>query len=132
MFRELRYAVPNLIKTPSFTFAAGTLYTLISYSVSQRTRETGIGMALGTAQNDVLGQIIREGFRLILFGTLIGIALATALSHALAKFVFGIGELDPAIYGLVIVILSAVALGAAWLPARPASRVDPTVALRYE
>jgi ABC-type antimicrobial peptide transport system permease subunit len=104
----------------------------MSYSVSQRTREIGIRMALGAASGRVLGLVVGQGLRLAGLGLALGIACTLALSNVLRTLVYGITATDPLTYGVVAVALGLVALGACWLPARRATRVDPVVALRAE
>ncbi len=108
------------------------IYGVISYIVSQRTNEIGIRMALGAQRNDVLCMVIRNGMFMAGIGTAVGICGALALTQLLRNLLFQITPADPGTYSAVTVILVAVALGACYLPARRASRVDPMVALRYE
>jgi len=105
---------------------------LVSYAVTLRTREIGIGMALSAERRDVLALVLRQGLALLLAGGVLGLAGALALNRALSSMVFGIGTTDPATYGVVTLAWAAVATSACWVPARRAARVDPMVALRYE
>jgi len=105
---------------------------VMAYSVAQRTREIGIRMALGAAQSRVLGLVIAQGARLAALGVAIGIASALALSRVLRTLLFGVSATDPLTYAAIGGLLALVALGACWLPARRAARVDPIIALRAE
>jgi putative ABC transport system permease protein len=112
--------------------AAIGLYGVIAYSVSQRTQEIGVRMAIGAQRRDVLRLIVGQGMRLVLGGMLIGIAGAVAMAKLLANFLYGITAADPATFVTTFVALAAVALIACGIPARRATKIDPLVALRYE
>ncbi|HZR23988.1 MAG TPA: ABC transporter permease [Vicinamibacterales bacterium] len=108
------------------------IYGVIAYSVSQRTRELGLRMALGAQRSEVVGLVVREGMTVGSVGVAIGVVLALALSRVLSSIVFGVDVRDPKTFVSVTLTLIAVALMACALPARRASRVDPMVALREE
>jgi predicted permease len=107
------------------------LYGLMAYSVSRRTREIGIRMAIGADRASVMGMVLRQGLRLALTGLAIGLVVSFGAERAVMA-VFGAAERDPLAYLLVAPALLAVTMLAAWVPARRASRVDPLRALRYE
>ncbi|PYX62905.1 MAG: hypothetical protein DMG78_32555 [Acidobacteria bacterium] len=108
------------------------IYGVMSYFVSERTREIGIRMALGAKSVDVLGLVSKLGFKLALLGVAIGVVLAVALARVIANFLFEVKPTDPVTYAAVAALLTVVALLACYIPARRAMRVDPMVALRYE
>ena len=112
--------------------AAIGIYGVTSYSVSQRTREIGIRMALGAQLSDVLRLILRSGVKLTVLGVVIGLAGAFLLTRTLTSLLSGVTATDPATFLLVSVLLASVALLASYLPARAATKVDPLIALRYE
>jgi predicted permease len=112
--------------------AAVGIYGVMSYSVSERTHEIGIRMALGACQGDVLGLIAKLGLQLTCIGVAIGIALAFGVTRLISTFLFGVKPTDPLTYAAVALSLAAIALLACYIPARRAIKVDPIIALRYE
>jgi putative ABC transport system permease protein len=116
----------------ALALASVGIYGVISYAVSQRTREIGVRVALGAQPTDVLRLVLSEGFRLVAVGVAIGLAVALALTRLLGGLLYGVSATDPTIFVSVILLLVCIALGACYIPARRATRVDPNVALRYE
>jgi putative ABC transport system permease protein len=108
------------------------IYGVLSFHVARRTQEIGIRMALGAERRNVLLMVVGQGALLTVVGIGIGLAGALALSRFLSSLLSGVKTTDPAIYGLVSLVLLVVALLASYIPARRASKVDPMVALRYE
>ena len=111
--------------------AIGT-YGVMSYSVNQRTNEIGIRMALGAQPSNVLRLILANGMAMVVAGIVIGLGLSMLLAKSMNSLLYGIGMFDPISFLSTALLLILVALGACYLPARRAMRVDPIVALRYE
>jgi predicted permease len=108
------------------------LYSVVSYSVAQRTHEIGIRMALGAKRLDVLRLVLARGMKLTLLGIALGLLTAVGLTRLIKSLLFGVGVLDAPTFALVSLLLAAVGLLACYFPARRATQVDPLVALRHE
>jgi putative ABC transport system permease protein len=108
------------------------IYGVVSYVVSQRTREIGVRMALGASGASVRRMVVRQGVGLAAIGIVAGLVIAFWASRLMDSLLYGVSARDPVTYGLVAVTLLAVAALASWLPARRAAGVDPTTALRQE
>jgi predicted permease len=116
----------------ALVLAIAGLYGVMSYAVSQRTREMGVRMALGAANRDLLKLVVGHGLRLTLLGLACGLLGAFALTRVLASFLYGIRPTDPATFVAMPVLLALVTLLASYIPARRATKVEPMVALRYQ
>jgi ABC-type antimicrobial peptide transport system permease subunit len=112
--------------------AAVGLYSVLAYLVTQRTREIGIRMALGAQHKHVMRLVMAHGSRLTAIGVLLGIGAALALTRFMNSLLFGVSAKDPMTFACVVGMLTLVALGACYIPARRAMRVEPMVALRDE
>ena len=112
--------------------ATAGVFGVMAYSVSRRTREIGVRVALGARSRDVLTMILSQGIRTIMIGIVIGLVGSLALTRTLSSLLFGVTATDPLTFAAVIALLIATALLACYIPARRATKVDPMVALRYE
>src|SRR6478672_4551202 len=116
----------------AMVLAAIGIYGVIAYSVTQRTREIGIRMALGAQKTQMLGMVLRQSMILVIIGIVIGFLVALGVTRVMATLLYGVGANDVSIYATVITLLGGAALLASYVPARRAMKVDPMVALRYE
>jgi predicted permease len=128
-FRTLLLALFAMAAT---LIATCGLYGLMAYAVTQRRREIGVRMALGADRRDVLRLVLTRAFLIVAAGLVVGLAGAAAVTRVLQTFLFGVTPTDPIAFTAVTLLLMAVGLMAAWLPARRATRIDPSTALRAE
>jgi putative ABC transport system permease protein len=108
------------------------LYGLMAYAVTQRRREIGVRMALGADRREVLRLVLSRALRIVGLGLVVGLVGAAGVTRVLQTFLFGVTPTDPIAFTIVTLLLIAVGLMAAWLPARRAARIDPWAALRAE
>jgi putative ABC transport system permease protein len=130
--RRLYMILLGIFAAAALLLASVGIYGVMSYSVNQRTQEMGIRIAVGAERNDVLRLILGQGARAALLGIAVGIATALALTRLMTSLLFGVSARDPLTFVGVATLLTLVGLGASFLPARRAMRVDPIVALRHE
>ena len=129
---KLNSAIIALFACVALALAAVGIYAVISYAVSQRTREIGIRMALGAARGDVIRLVVRDGMAPAIIGALLGVLGAVGATRLMRNLLYGVSARDPIVFGTVLGGLVVIALGACYVPARRASRVDPNVALRTD
>jgi ABC-type antimicrobial peptide transport system permease subunit len=129
---RFRTVLLALFAVTAMLIATCGLYGLMAYAVTQRRREIGVRMALGADRRDVLRLVLMRALRIVLAGVVIGLAGAVGVTRVLQRFLFGVTPTDPIAFTAVTLLLMAVGLMAAWLPARRATRIDPCAALRAE
>ena len=116
----------------ALTLAAVGIYGIVAYSVTERTHEIGVRLALGAQRRDVVAMVVRHGMIMTVAGTGVGLAAAFAVVRVMSGLLFGVSAADPVTFIAIPVLLLAVALAACYIPARRATRVDPMIALRTE
>jgi putative ABC transport system permease protein len=130
--RRLYMVLLSVFASAALLLAAVGIYGAMSYSVSQRTNELGVRIALGAQARDVLMLVIKRGLSVAIAGMAIGIAAAFVLTRLMSSLLFGVRAIDPFTFGAVAGVLILVALAACFFPARRAARVDPITALRSD
>jgi putative ABC transport system permease protein len=124
--------VMSVLAGVAIFLAALGLYGILAYSVEQRVREIGVRVALGASRNEVRRLVIGHGMRLTVIGALLGVPAALVMTRLIGGVLPGVAGVDPVAYGGVVAVLAASAFVASYLPARRATRVDPSVALRSD
>ncbi len=129
---RFRMLLLGLFAMAATLIATCGIYGLMAYAVTERRREFGVRMALGAERRDVLRLVLTRALRIVAAGLIVGLAGAVAVTRVLQTFLFGVTPTDPIAFTIVTLLLMAVGLMAAWLPARRATRIDPCAALRAE
>jgi putative ABC transport system permease protein len=129
---RFRMLLLGLFAVTATLIATCGIYGLMAYAVAQRRREIGVRMALGAERRDVLRLVLTRALRIVVAGLIVGLAGAAGVTRVLQTFLFGVTPTDPIAFTIVTLLLMAVGLMAAWLPARRATRIDPCAALRAE
>ena len=129
---RLGAALTGVMGLLGFVIAVVGVYGVVSFAAAQRTRELGVRIALGASKGNILKLILGQGVRLVSIGIVVGLAAAFAVTRAMATLLVGVQSGDPGTFVPVTALLAIVAVGACYVPARRAMRLDPVVALRYE
>jgi putative ABC transport system permease protein len=130
--RRFNMLLLGIFAAVAMLLAAVGIYGVMAYSVTQRTNEIGVRIALGAKPRDVIGMIVGRGMRLTLIGAAAGLVLSIGLTRLMSTLLFGVSATDPLTFAAVSLLLAGVALAACFIPARRAAKVDPMIALRRE
>ena len=132
MLRRVSMLMLAVFAALALTLATVGIYGLTAYSVSRRTHEIGLRVALGASQAEILRLVVVRGLVISVIGAAIGLAAALQLTRGLSGMLYGVTATDPLVFAGVPLLLVAVSVIASYVPARKATRIDPLVALRYE
>jgi putative ABC transport system permease protein len=130
--RRFNMLLLGLFAVVALALCAIGIYGVVAYAVTERTHEIGVRLALGARARDVVAMVIGQGLALAIAGAVIGVVAALAVTRLMASLLYDVTATDPLTFGAVSLLLLLVAIGAAWLPARRATAVDPLIALRSE
>lgn len=130
--KRLATAMMAVFAIVALALAGVGIYAVMSYTVSQRTHEVGIRMALGAQPRDIFKLVVAQGLVLTLVGIVIGLIGAYAMTRAMSQLLYGVTTTDPLTFIGISLVLGGVAMLACFVPTRRATRVDPMIALRYE
>ena len=130
--RRFNMVLLGLFAALALTLAAVGIYGIVAYTVTERTHEIGLRLALGAQRRDVVAMVVRQGMTMTLIGTAAGVAVSLALVRVMSGLLFGVSAADPVTFVSIPVLLAIVSLAACYIPARRATRVDPMIALRNE
>jgi putative ABC transport system permease protein len=129
---RLGFLLVNVFASIGLLLVTIGVYSVIAYSTARRTHEIGLRMALGAAARDVVAMVLRQGLRLLGMGIVIGLLASLALARVIVSQLWGVSPYEPVTFAAVVGLLLIIGLLACWVPARRATRIDPTTALRYE
>jgi len=130
--RRFNMVLLAIFASLALTLAGIGIYGIVAYSVTERTHEIGVRLALGAQRRDVMAMIVAQGMVMAVIGAAVGVVAALLLTRVMSSLLFGVSAADPVTFAAIPVLLGAVAFVACWVPARRATRVDPLVALRTE